>query len=165
MEEEQKVPHNQNQFHPAAIDFGDQEDLSRPHHYPTPDMNRIGMPDSNIDEVVFEDDRDRSPMAQRGQFDEEDSPAVAARQSISDVSHQGGSKQKKPSGKLKKKLKGIKSESKIQTAKRIFEEDEQNTRFKRRHEIARHGQDDYGNYEEGREANQIEQASKRVGNL
>ena len=63
-------------------------------------------------------------MAQRGNFDDEDSPAVAARQSISDVSNQRGSNQKKQTGKLKKKLKGIKSESKIQTAKRIFDDDE-----------------------------------------
>ena len=42
-------------------------------------MNGLGPVDSRIDEVVFDDDRDRSPMAQRGQFDEEDSPAVAAK--------------------------------------------------------------------------------------
>ena len=38
----------------------------------------------------------------------------------------------KERGKLKKKLKGIKSESKIQTSKRIFDVDEADTRFKKR---------------------------------
>ena len=148
MEEEQKVPNNQ--FHPDPIDYKDEEEKSRPQYHPAPDINLIGPPDGNIDEVVFEDDRDRSPMAQRGNFDDEDSPAVAARQSISDVSNKPGSHQKKQTGKLKKKLKGIKSESKIQTAKRIFDDDEQNTRFKRRHEIHQAENEGDGEYMEGR---------------
>ena len=148
MEEEQKVPNNQ--FHPDPIDYEGEEFKSRPQYQPAPDINLGGPPDGNIDEVVFEDDRDRSPMAQRGNFDDEDSPAVAARQSISDVSNQRGSNQKKQTGKLKKKLKGIKSESKIQTAKRIFDDDEQNTRFKRRHEIHHAENEGNGEYMDGR---------------
>ena len=93
MEEEQKVPNSS--FHPDPIDFEGEEEKSRPQYQPAPDINLRGPSKRQTDEVVFEDDRDRSPMAQRGNFDDEDSPAVAARQSISDISNQRGSQQKK----------------------------------------------------------------------
>ena len=65
---------------------------------------------------------------------DEDSPAVNDNHSLSIRGlnqNQSNSKQEK-TGKLKKKLKGVKSESKIQTTKRILDIDCTDMRFKRR---------------------------------
>ena len=86
MEEEQKVPNTNgtNQFYPEQRhQANEQDEANNNNHFSEVEsIRRVNIPD-DLDygqdhEVVFEDDRDRSPMAQRG-LDDENSPAVAAR--------------------------------------------------------------------------------------